>query len=423
MQPEVTMAACAPWKVLLVDDEPAVHEVSQLILRGLRFEGAAVDLLSAASAAQARELLGRHPDIALLLLDVVMETDDAGMHLVEFVRRRLGNHDMQIVVRTGQPGMAPEREVIVDYEINGYLLKTEITAQRLHSTVIAALRGYSHARSLSGHGGSSDGEGRARDQGDQELAEELADAAPEGRIVLQAQAQLRMDSLRMHGVELVAKWKSRRGLLSTEQVADRLGMGAPRVRTMRWLLGQSVSWARHWQAEFGSGLRVSLPLIGEFLDDPAYLEQLLQALGELSAPSLQIDLGLSQAVVSRAESSLLEAMQRLRQAGVGFVFRDFGAATIALPYLNSLGFESLRLPRCFVDGVADEPQRAAMARSLIALAHTLGALTIADGVGSDADLQFLRWEGCEVGQGPAMARASAPAELVHDLNEGSRAAH
>ncbi len=422
MQPETqtTTAACAPWKVLLVDDEPAVHEVSQLILRGLRFEGAAVDLLSAASAAQARDLLGRHPDIALVLLDVVMETDDAGMHLVEFVRRKLGNHDMQIIVRTGQPGMAPEREVIVDYEINGYLLKTEITAQRLHSTVIAALRGYSRARSLGGHGGRGDAEGRARDL---ELAGELDDAAPEGRIVLQAQAQLRLDSLSMYGVELIAKWKTRRGLLSTEQVADRLGMGAPRVRTMRWLLGQGVSWARHWQAQFGSGLRVSLPLIGEFLDDPPYLQQLLQALGELSAPSLQIDLWLSQAVVQRAESSLLEAMQRLRQTGVGFVFRDFGAATIALPYLSSLGFESLRLPRCFVDGVAEEPQRAAMARSLIALAQTLGALTIADGVGSDADLQFLRWEGCEVGQGPAMARASAPSELVHDLNEGSRTAH
>ncbi len=420
MQPEATTAAGAPWKVLLVDDEPAVHEVSQLILRGLRYEGAAVDLLSAATAAQARELLGRHPDIALVLLDVVMETDDAGMHLVEFVRRKLGNHDMQIIVRTGQPGMAPERDVIVDYEINGYLLKTEITAQRLHSTVIAALRGYSHARSLSGQGGRGDAEGLARDQ---ELAGELAEAAPEGRIVLQAQAQLRMDSLRLHGVELIAKWKTRRGLLSTEQVADRLGPGAPRVSTMRWLLGQGVSWARHWQAEFGSGLRVSLPLIGEFLDDPSYLQQMLQALDELSAPSLQIDLGLSQAVVSRAESSLVETLQRLRQAGVGFVFRDFGAATIALPYLNSLGFESLRLPRCFVDGVADEPQRAAMARSLIALAQTLGALTIADGVGSDADLQFLRWEGCEVGQGPAMARASAPSELVHDLNEGSRAAH
>ena len=418
MQSETTAAASAPWKVLLVDDEPAVHEVSQLILRGLRFEGAAVDLLSAASAAQAREVLARHPDIALVLLDVVMETDDAGMHLIEFVRRKLGNHDMQIIVRTGQPGMAPERDVIVDYEINGYLLKTEITAQRLHSTVIAALRGYSHARSLSGHGGR--GEAPARDQ---ELAEELAGAAPEGRIVLQAQAQLRLDSLRMHGVQLIAKWKTRRGLLSSEQVADRLGMGTPRVRTMRWLLEQGVSWARHWQAEFGSTLRVSLPLIGEFLDDPSYLQQLLQALGELSAPSLQIDLELSQTVVLRAESSLFEAMQGLRQAGVGFVFRDFGAATIALPYLNSLGFESLRLPRCFVDGVADEPQRAAMARSLIALAQTLGALTIADGVGSDADLQFLRWEGCEVGQGPAMARVSAPSELVHDLNEGSRTAH
>ncbi len=422
MQRDTIAAAPAQWKVLLVDDEPAVHEVSRLILRGLNFEGAAVELLSAASAAQARELLGRHPDIALVLLDVVMETDDAGMRLVEFVRRQLGNRDMQIILRTGQPGMAPEREVIVDYEINGYLLKTEITAQRLHSAVIAALRGYRHARSLRG-GQALEGGRQAAQERDVELAEDLGEAVACGRIVLQAQPQLRLDSLRLHGVDLIAGWNTRRGLLSAEQVAARLGPGQARLQTMRWMLAQGVSWARQWQLEFGSGLRVSLPLIGEFLDDPQYLRELLQVIGDAAAPGLQLDLLLGQSVVLRAESSLVDAMTRLRQARVGFVFRDFGAATIALPYLSGLAFESLKLPRLFVEGVAAEPQRAAMARSLIALAQTLGATTIAEGVASDADAQFLRWEGCEVGQGPAVARACAASELIASLYRGGGAAH
>ena len=412
----------AQWKVLLVDDEPAVHEVSRLILRDLRFEGAAVELLSATSAAQACELLGRHADIALVLLDVVMETDDAGMRFVEFVRRQLGNRDMQIILRTGQPGMAPEREVIVDYEINGYLLKTEITAQRLQSAVVAALRGYRHARSLRTGEPFERGcePAQARDL---ELAEDLAEAVAAGRIVLQAQPQLRLDSLQLHGVDLIASWNTRRGLLSAEQVAARLGPGTVRLQTMRWLLSQGVSWARQWQRECGRGLRIGLPLVGEFLDDPQYLDELLRAVGEAASPGLQLDLLLGQSVVLRAESSLVDAMMQLRQARIGFVFRDFGAATIALPYLNSLAFESLKLPRLFVEGVAAEPQRAAMARSLIALAQTLGATTVAEGVASDADAQFLRWEGCEVGQGPAVARVCAASELIAALQRGADTSH
>ena len=421
MQSE-SMQSGAPWKVLLVDDELAVHEVSRLILRGLTFEGVAVDLLSATSAAQARELLCRHPDIALVMLDVVMETDDAGMRLIEFVRGQLGNRDVQIVLRTGQPGMAPEREVIVDYEVNGYLLKTDITAQRLHSAVIAALRGYRHARSLR-RGKPDDGVSEPRARRGPELIEGLADAGRNGRIVLQAQAQLRLDSLSLHGIDLIALWNTQHGLMSAEQIAGRLGEGGARVQTMRWLLDQGVSWGRQWQQELGTGLRVCLPLIGEFLDDREYQHELVHALGDVAVPGLQLDLLLSHAVVLRAEPSLVEAMKRLRQVGVGFVFRDFGAATIALPYLSSLAFESVKMPHLFIEGAYGHSERATMARSLIALAHTLGATCIAEGVDSDVDVQFLRWEGCDVVQGPAVAPVCPVPDLITSLHNGTGASH
>ncbi len=97
----------ARWKVLLVDDEPAVHEVSSLILSGLSFEGRDIELLSANSAAQARDVLARHHDVALVLLDVVMETDDAGIALVQHVREQRRDSDIQIVLRTGQPSRGP----------------------------------------------------------------------------------------------------------------------------------------------------------------------------------------------------------------------------------------------------------------------------------------------------------------------------
>ena len=147
-EPQHASPEAARWKVLLVDDEPEVHEVSRLILAGLSFEGRDIELLSAGSAAQARELLSQQRDVALALLDIVMETDDAGITLVQHIREQLHDKDMQIVLRTGQPGVAPEGDIVRRYEINGYVLKTEITAQRLHSIVISALRSYRHTRSL-----------------------------------------------------------------------------------------------------------------------------------------------------------------------------------------------------------------------------------------------------------------------------------
>lgn len=132
----------SPWKVLVVDDEPDIRQLTSLNLRGFEFATRKLQLIEAGSAAEARERLREHPDIALALVDVVMETDDAGLRLVEYIRRELGNDMMRLVIRTGQPGVAPERYVIENFDIDDYKDKTELTAQRLYTSVRSALKGY-----------------------------------------------------------------------------------------------------------------------------------------------------------------------------------------------------------------------------------------------------------------------------------------
>jgi len=150
VQPEGGQAAPAgrPWLILIVDDDAEVHAVTKLALRNFTFKERPAQFLDAYSAAEAREMLAEHPDIALVLLDVVMETDDAGLRLVQYIRHELQNRRLRIVLRTGQPGQAPEQDVIVAYDINDYKSKTELTQQRLFTTVVAALRAFEDIMAL-----------------------------------------------------------------------------------------------------------------------------------------------------------------------------------------------------------------------------------------------------------------------------------
>jgi response regulator RpfG family c-di-GMP phosphodiesterase len=131
-----------PWNVLVVDDEVGVHDVTKLVLGNFKFENRKLRFFHAYSAAAARELLATTADLAVVLLDVVMESEDAGLNLVRHIREELGNHFVRIVLRTGQPGQAPEQDVIANYDINDYKDKTELTAQKLYTTLYATLRAY-----------------------------------------------------------------------------------------------------------------------------------------------------------------------------------------------------------------------------------------------------------------------------------------
>lgn len=136
------------WDVLIVDDEPDVLAVTKLALKEVSVYGLPIKIHTAASKAAAIELLGTRlalkgaPEgtLAAALIDVVMETDHAGLELCEYIRRELNNYSAQLFIRTGQPGVAPERKVIDDYDISGYFTKVEMTEQKLYTFVKSGIR-------------------------------------------------------------------------------------------------------------------------------------------------------------------------------------------------------------------------------------------------------------------------------------------
>lgn len=136
------------WHVLVVDDDIEVHDVTRLALHNIRLLGRRLKLFHAMSAVEAEQILQQQPEIAVVLLDVVMDQPDAGLRLVKTIREQMQRQELRIILRTGQPGYAPEEKVIHDYDINDYKTKQELTHTHLITSVVACLRSYQQIRTI-----------------------------------------------------------------------------------------------------------------------------------------------------------------------------------------------------------------------------------------------------------------------------------
>jgi len=136
------------WHLLIVDDDEEIHTVTRLALSDLMVLDRKLVFHHAYSGKEALQFLQRNPYIAVILLDVVMESDDAGLLVVQQIREQLHMDEVRIVLRTGQPGYAPEENVIKEYDINDYKTKTELTRNKLVTTIIASIRSYQQIRTI-----------------------------------------------------------------------------------------------------------------------------------------------------------------------------------------------------------------------------------------------------------------------------------
>lgn len=138
------------WKIVIADDDNDVHTLTKSVLKEFTYKNRPLELISTYTAQETLDVIENDEDIALLLLDVVMDTDDAGLLVVKKIRETFNNNLIQIVLRTGQPGFAPQKDVVVNYAINDYKEKTELTAEKLFTTIVTALRSYKTLKNMQG---------------------------------------------------------------------------------------------------------------------------------------------------------------------------------------------------------------------------------------------------------------------------------
>lgn len=136
------------WKILSVEDDANYRSSLALALETVEVEGRPIQLLCAKSAFEAAKLIPEHPDIGVILLDVVMESDHAGLSLVRTIREVIGNSLVRIVLLTGQPGMAPRLDVMKEYDIDDYLNKSDLTHDHLSAIITANIRSWDRSSQL-----------------------------------------------------------------------------------------------------------------------------------------------------------------------------------------------------------------------------------------------------------------------------------
>lgn len=139
----VPAVAKPPFRILIVDDDEEIHVITKMALSDFRLNDRSLEFTSAYSGEEARAILSESNDFALVLLDVVMEHDHAGLEVAQWIRETLRNRLIRIVLRTGQPGQAPEEDIIARYEIDDYKEKTELTYRKLVTLMYSSLRAYS----------------------------------------------------------------------------------------------------------------------------------------------------------------------------------------------------------------------------------------------------------------------------------------
>lgn len=386
-----------PWRILIVDDEPGVHDVTRMLLGRMVFGGRRVQLDGTATGAEALARLEAHPETALVLLDVVMETDDAGLRLVDDIRHRLGNRDVQIVLRTGQPGQAPEREVMLDYDINGYFLKTEVTARKLNSIIVAALRSYAYIQTLKTHRGAA--------TPPQAIPAQPLTSIVEQPFAFEVQPQFDLRDGHIDRFGLTPRWAS------APAIDWRRALPFATARTLnRRLLQAAAAVHADWRSRSVAPLRIALPL--GF--DPAHADALLADLIEqlpATGPGTDFQLELAESQLPRNTTIDPAVLARLRACGASLAIDRFGSDCTALAQLRQLRPEQLKIDRSLIAAMLDDPDSAAITRSAIALAHTLDMTVVADGVETGDQCQFLRWEGCELARGRYFAPVMGPREL------------
>jgi len=237
-----------------------------------------------------------------------------------------------------------------------------------------------------------------------ELEIDLRDALAENQFFLVYQPTFDLRSERVTGVEALIRWRHpTRDILPPDSFIALAEANVQIVEIGRWVLHTACAQAAHWHQQ-GRALGVAVNVSARQLDSDRFVTDVADALAQSQLDPSALTLEITETALMRDAEAAARRLRELKTLGVRIAIDDFGTGYSSLAYLRQFPVDALKIDRSFISGVAATNQSKALIHTLVQLGKTLGLETLGEGIEDDAQLQTLRREQCDFGQGFILAR-------------------
>ncbi|OQX32355.1 MAG: hypothetical protein B0D96_12220 [Candidatus Sedimenticola endophacoides] len=255
-----------------------------------------------------------------------------------------------------------------------------------------------------------------------ELERDLRQALEQGQLLLHYQPIVRLDDLRVVGVEALLRWRHpERGLVLPDTfitLAEESGLIAP---IGRWVLRMACRQAGSWRAA-GLALKVSVNLSSHQLAMGLEVGEIQQILGEEGLDPEGLNIEITESTMMEDSEANLEWLEQAKAVGVRLAIDDFGTGYSSLSYLKRFPMDTLKIDRTFIRDVEEHPEDISLIEAIIAMAGSLGLQVVAEGIENPAQLELMRRHGCDLGQGNLFSEALEPGRIPDLVRVGVAAA-
>ncbi len=228
-----------------------------------------------------------------------------------------------------------------------------------------------------------------------------------------------LDDQRITGAEALLRWRTEDGaVIMPDTFIPLLEESGLIVDVGRWVLRESCRQAACW-ARSGCPVDISVNLSARQLDHESLVDDVRAALLCSGLDSSSLTLEITETAVMRDPARTLRILTAIQQLGVSIAIDDFGTGYSSLAYLQQFPIDTIKIDRSFIQGISDSVESTALIRTLVQLGKSLGLRTLAEGIETGAQVDVLRGECCDSGQGYLIARPLEPAVLQAMLAEQS----
>lgn len=231
------------------------------------------------------------------------------------------------------------------------------------------------------------------------------------------QPQMDIQSGRINGVEALVRWQHpERGIVPPGEfipLAEETGLIVP---IGEWVVASACAQARAWHDQGFRGLSVSVNISGQQFRQQDFARTVAQALERSGLDPRSLMLEITESVLMKTTEDIMSTLEDLTALGVRLSIDDFGTGYSSLSYLRRFPLHEIKIDRSFVKEIVTNPDDAAIASAIIAMAHRLKLTVVAEGVETEQQLKFLMDQGCDEMQGYLVSRPVPPAEIVKFLD-------